>query len=298
MLEKSFEDHFNSYRESFPEFLQRLREDPGHRWDHWWLAFVEVDGQQEPAGAVVSTVLPENSRRPRGQLRRLHRRPPQRPRPRRRQGAAAHRDRRRGASAAATGWAWRSTPTRRPGPTGSTTRWAGRPTTSPSRGSRRSSPADRVRGDGGLGCERCAVTNIERRRTGRPPGRATATGSTTPSGSGSSPTASSTCCSAGSRSSWRSVTSKNASTKGALQTLREQPFGGVLVWAVAVGMFLLVVWRVIEAAFGHREESDDNKRLRKRVIAGARPSSTARSAVSAVKVATGSVAPPAAAPRG
>jgi ribosomal protein S18 acetylase RimI-like enzyme len=57
MLEKSFEDHFNSYRESFPEFVQRLREDPGHRWDHWWLAF--VDGS--PAGALVSTVLPENS---------------------------------------------------------------------------------------------------------------------------------------------------------------------------------------------------------------------------------------------
>jgi ribosomal protein S18 acetylase RimI-like enzyme len=57
MLEQSFEDHFNSYRESFPEFLQRLREDPGHRWDHWWLAF--VDGA--PAGAVVSTVLPENA---------------------------------------------------------------------------------------------------------------------------------------------------------------------------------------------------------------------------------------------
>ena len=43
MLEASFEDHFNSYRESFPEFVQRLREDPGHRWDHWWLAFVEGD---------------------------------------------------------------------------------------------------------------------------------------------------------------------------------------------------------------------------------------------------------------
>ena len=60
MLEKSFEDHFNSYRESFPEFVQRLREDPGHRWDHWWVAFVEIDGVQEAAGALVSTVLPEN----------------------------------------------------------------------------------------------------------------------------------------------------------------------------------------------------------------------------------------------
>jgi ribosomal protein S18 acetylase RimI-like enzyme len=62
MLESSFEDHFNSYRESFPEFLQRLREDPGHRWDHWWLAFVEGDeGQSLAAGALVGTVLPENA---------------------------------------------------------------------------------------------------------------------------------------------------------------------------------------------------------------------------------------------
>jgi ribosomal protein S18 acetylase RimI-like enzyme len=62
MLESSFEDHFNSYRESFPEFLVRLREDPGHRWDHWWLAFVESDeGRPLAAGAVVSTVSPENA---------------------------------------------------------------------------------------------------------------------------------------------------------------------------------------------------------------------------------------------
>jgi len=66
MLEESFQDHFNSYRESFPEFVQRLREDPGHRWDHWWLAFVEtpvevstsLDGREAvPAGAIVCSVL-------------------------------------------------------------------------------------------------------------------------------------------------------------------------------------------------------------------------------------------------
>jgi GNAT superfamily N-acetyltransferase len=65
MLEESFQDHFNSYRESFPEFVQRLREDPGHRWDHWWLAFVATDevstplDQREavPAGAIVCSVL-------------------------------------------------------------------------------------------------------------------------------------------------------------------------------------------------------------------------------------------------
>jgi len=57
MLEESFADHFNSYRESFPEFVQRLREDPGHRWDHWWVAEVEADGEVLPGGAIVSSVL-------------------------------------------------------------------------------------------------------------------------------------------------------------------------------------------------------------------------------------------------
>ncbi|TQJ48773.1 GNAT family N-acetyltransferase [Phycicoccus sp. SLBN-51] len=57
MLEESFADHFNSYRESFPEFVQRLREDPGHRWDHWWIATIDVDGEQVPGGALVGSVL-------------------------------------------------------------------------------------------------------------------------------------------------------------------------------------------------------------------------------------------------
>jgi mycothiol synthase len=57
VLEESFEDHFSSYRESFPEFVMRLREDPGHRWDHWWLATVETPEGRLPAGALVSSVL-------------------------------------------------------------------------------------------------------------------------------------------------------------------------------------------------------------------------------------------------
>lgn len=61
MLEESFADHFNSYRESFPEFLSRLREDPGHRWDHWWIAEVDVDGEVVPGGALVATILPPDS---------------------------------------------------------------------------------------------------------------------------------------------------------------------------------------------------------------------------------------------
>lgn len=61
LLEESFADHFNSHRESLAEFLQRQRESPGHTWDHWWIAEVEVDGQWVPGGALVGSVLPENA---------------------------------------------------------------------------------------------------------------------------------------------------------------------------------------------------------------------------------------------
>ncbi len=51
MLEASFADHFNNYRESFEEFVERLRADPGHRWDHWWIA--ELAGQLDASGEIV-----------------------------------------------------------------------------------------------------------------------------------------------------------------------------------------------------------------------------------------------------
>lgn len=55
VLEGAFVDHFNSSEETFEEFLHRLREDPGHRWDHWWLAEL-VDGEEaQPVGALVGT---------------------------------------------------------------------------------------------------------------------------------------------------------------------------------------------------------------------------------------------------
>ena len=57
VLESAFEDHFNSHEETFDEFVFRLREDPGHRWDHWWIAELVEDGQEpEPAGALVGAV--------------------------------------------------------------------------------------------------------------------------------------------------------------------------------------------------------------------------------------------------
>ncbi len=80
----------------------------------------------------------------------------------------------------------------------------------------------------------------------------------------------------------------SASSSGALQQLAEQPFGKVLVWLVAVGMFLMVVWKGIDAAVGYREEQDDKKRLRKRLVAAGKAVVYAVIAVSAATVATGS----------
>jgi len=44
---------------------------------------------------------------------------------------------------------------------------------------------------------------------------------------------------------------ENASSEGAMQQLAKQPFGDALVWGIAIGMFLLVVWRLFETVFGH-----------------------------------------------
>ena len=65
VLELSFRDHFNSWVETFGEFVHRLREDPGHRWDHWWLAELAHEDLSGigpvPVGALVGTHL-ESSR--------------------------------------------------------------------------------------------------------------------------------------------------------------------------------------------------------------------------------------------
>ncbi len=80
---------------------------------------------------------------------------------------------------------------------------------------------------------------------------------------------------------------KNASSSGAMQTLARQPLGEVLVWAVGIGLAILVIWRLLEA--WHDYQSEDGKeqalkpvgKLIKAVIYGA-------IAVSAFQVATSS----------
>ena len=78
-----------------------------------------------------------------------------------------------------------------------------------------------------------------------------------------------------------------ASSTGALQELAEGAFGTILIWLIAVGMILLVLWRLLEAALGHEDE-DGKEQIRKRLGSLAKAVIYGAIAVSAVKVATGS----------
>ena len=79
---------------------------------------------------------------------------------------------------------------------------------------------------------------------------------------------------------------EDASANGAMHELARQPFGKTMVWAVAVGMLLLVVWRLIEAGFGHRE-AEGSDRLRKRAASVLKAVIYGALGVTALRVALG-----------
>lgn len=81
-------------------------------------------------------------------------------------------------------------------------------------------------------------------------------------------------------------TGENVSNAGALHALAQQSLGSVLVWVVAVGMFLLVLWRLLEFLSGHREE-EGAKRWRKRIVSLGKAIVYGVLGWSAVKVALG-----------
>ena len=62
---------------------------------------------------------------------------------------------------------------------------------------------------------------------------------------------------------------EDASAGGALEQLRQQPLGSVLLWVMAIGLFTLVPWQVFEATIG-REEANRDGRLRKRLSSAGR----------------------------
>ena len=81
--------------------------------------------------------------------------------------------------------------------------------------------------------------------------------------------------------------SENASNSGALHALAEQPLGAVLVWLIAIGKVLLVVWRLLEFAVGYQDEDDTTKRWRKRLAALGKAAIYAAVAWTAFRIATG-----------
>jgi hypothetical protein len=74
---------------------------------------------------------------------------------------------------------------------------------------------------------------------------------------------------------------------GALATLAAQPGGRALLWAVTVGLAMLVLWRLGEAAVGLRWVQPRNKRTRKRIQSAATAVVFGFLAVSAGKLAAG-----------
>ena len=76
------------------------------------------------------------------------------------------------------------------------------------------------------------------------------------------------------------------STQGALANLAKEPLGHVLIWAVALGLFLLVLWRLVEAVAGHRDK-DGGDRMRARLVSLGKGVIYGVIGVNAVKIALG-----------
>nr|NLD40840.1 DUF1206 domain-containing protein [Actinomycetales bacterium] len=62
---------------------------------------------------------------------------------------------------------------------------------------------------------------------------------------------------------------EDASQEGALRQVASAPFGVVLLWLVAAGFLVLVLWQLFEATSGHRDR-EGAARLRKRVSSAGR----------------------------
>ena len=60
-----------------------------------------------------------------------------------------------------------------------------------------------------------------------------------------------------------------ASPEGALSELGQQPLGGVLLWIMAIGLFTLTLWQVLEAVIGPAQP-EPGARLRRRLRSAGR----------------------------
>lgn len=64
---------------------------------------------------------------------------------------------------------------------------------------------------------------------------------------------------------WSSGPDHEADQKGALQAVSANPAGGIVLWAVAIALCGLVLWKLTQAWWGYGYESKRVKRIRKRL---------------------------------
>lgn len=69
---------------------------------------------------------------------------------------------------------------------------------------------------------------------------------------------------------WAERPDTEASKDGALRAIAEQPFGGVLLVALAIALAGYALWRFSEALWGKRDETDEHKRTLKRLGSAAK----------------------------
>jgi hypothetical protein len=80
----------------------------------------------------------------------------------------------------------------------------------------------------------------------------------------------------------------DASSHGALHSVATKPYGEVLLWVAAGGLWALTIWQVMTAIWGHRSVFDDKHRTAKRLAALGRAIVYALIGVSAARTASGS----------
>lgn len=78
-----------------------------------------------------------------------------------------------------------------------------------------------------------------------------------------------------------------ASSDGALSQLAQNPIGGFLMWVVTIGFAALVVWKLTDAIWGHRDEEEGKKRTFKRLGSGMKAVLYGALGLSALRIAMG-----------
>ncbi|WP_166378920.1 DUF1206 domain-containing protein [Catellatospora methionotrophica] len=73
---------------------------------------------------------------------------------------------------------------------------------------------------------------------------------------------------------------------GAFRLLAGQPFGRVLVWAIAAGLVAMAIWQLFEAAVGHLDEQG-GRRVLERVVSAGRTIAYGALGATAIQVADG-----------